>query len=145
MGRFQRRACCTGAPVCRVRAAAVVLPPTLRAPAELLRAPATPQPNLQVVAEHLFHEGLFDTGRLFVREAGVEGGEALQRPYASMHTVLQEVRWAALAALPPACCLRARPACCLLACLPALVHEAVASPMHANRCINNSAAAGWPR
>ncbi len=46
----------------------------------------------QVVAEHLFHEGLFDIGRLFVREAGVAGGEALQRPYASMHTVLQEVK-----------------------------------------------------
>lgn len=46
---------------------------------------------LQVIAEHLFHEGLFDIGRLFVREAGVAGGEALQRPYASMHTVLQEV------------------------------------------------------
>lgn len=46
----------------------------------------------QVIAEHLFHEGLFDIGRLFVREAGVAGGEALQHPYASMHTVLQEVR-----------------------------------------------------
>lgn len=46
---------------------------------------------MQVIAEHLFHEGLFDIGRLFVREAGVAGGEALQRPYASMHTVLQEV------------------------------------------------------
>lgn len=46
---------------------------------------------IQVIAEHLFHEGLFDIGRRFVEEAGVAGGEALQRPYASMHTVLQEV------------------------------------------------------
>ncbi|PRW51023.1 RMD5-like protein A isoform A [Chlorella sorokiniana] len=50
----------------------------------------------QVIAEHLFHEGLFDIGRLFVREAGVAGGEALQRPYASMHTVLQERPYASM-------------------------------------------------
>lgn len=46
----------------------------------------------QVIAEHLFHEGLFEIGQVFVEEAGVEEGEALKRPYASMHTVLQEVQ-----------------------------------------------------
>ena len=48
--------------------------------------------NKQVIAEHFFHEGLFDIGQAFVEEAGVEGGDALRRPYASMHTVLSEVR-----------------------------------------------------
>ncbi|KAL4447903.1 hypothetical protein ABPG75_005122 [Micractinium tetrahymenae] len=46
----------------------------------------------QVIAEHLFHEGLFEIGQLFVEEAGVEDGEALRRPYASMHTVLSEIQ-----------------------------------------------------
>ncbi|EFN56715.1 hypothetical protein CHLNCDRAFT_144112 [Chlorella variabilis] len=46
----------------------------------------------KVIAEHLFHEGLFEIGQVFVEEAGVEEGEALKRPYASMHTVLQEVQ-----------------------------------------------------
>ena len=45
----------------------------------------------QVIAEHLFHEGQFEIGDAFVGEAGLGDGEALKRPYASMHTVLQQV------------------------------------------------------
>jgi hypothetical protein len=40
----------------------------------------------------LFQEGRFEVGQLFVEEAGVADGEALRRPYQSMHSVLQEVR-----------------------------------------------------
>lgn len=47
--------------------------------------------GLQVVAEHLFHEGQFEIGDVFVGEADVAGGEALKAPYASMHAVLQQV------------------------------------------------------
>lgn len=54
--------------------------------------PLSQQALNQVIAEHLFHEGLFEVGRLFVGEAGVQHGEELQRPYASMHTVLQEIQ-----------------------------------------------------
>ncbi|KAL4442413.1 hypothetical protein ABPG77_004997 [Micractinium sp. CCAP 211/92] len=54
--------------------------------------PLDPRALNQVIAEHLFHEGLFEIGQLFVEEAGVEDGEALRRPYASMHTVLSEIR-----------------------------------------------------
>lgn len=46
----------------------------------------------QVIAEHLFQEGRFEVGQLFVEEAGVAEGEALKRPYQSMHSVLQEIQ-----------------------------------------------------
>ena len=68
------------------------LPPACLAhPGQVIRWPPACPPSAQVIAEHLFHEGLFDIGRAFVGEAGVPGGDALQRPYASMHGVLQEV------------------------------------------------------
>ncbi|GAB4815761.1 hypothetical protein N2152v2_002807 [Parachlorella kessleri] len=44
----------------------------------------------QVVAEHLYHEGQFEIGDCFVREAGLVQGEQLKRPYASMHAVLEQ-------------------------------------------------------
>lgn len=48
-------------------------------------------PTCQVVAEHLYHEGQFEIGDCFVVEAGLAEAERLKRPYASMHTVLQQV------------------------------------------------------
>lgn len=73
---------------------ACMLPSTTLALTHPLLCPhfAAALPCLQVIAEHLFHEGLFEIGQLFVQEAGVAGGEELKQPYASMHTVLQEVR-----------------------------------------------------
>jgi hypothetical protein len=55
-------------------------------------SPVPPDAARQVIAAHLFHEGLFEVGQAFVEEAGVAEGEALRRPYASMHAVLREVR-----------------------------------------------------
>lgn len=46
---------------------------------------------MQVVAEHLFHEGKFSVGEEFIQEAGIPQGEALRKPYEAMHNVLQEV------------------------------------------------------
>ena len=47
---------------------------------------------IQVVAEHLFHEGKFAVGEKLIQEAGIAQGEALQKPFEAMHQVLQEVR-----------------------------------------------------
>ena len=47
--------------------------------------------NLQVVAEHLFHEGKFAVGETFIQEAGIAEGESLKMPFEAMHQVLQEV------------------------------------------------------
>lgn len=46
---------------------------------------------MQVVAEHLFHEGKFAVGEQFIQEAGIAEGEALRKPFEAMHQVLQEV------------------------------------------------------
>lgn len=45
----------------------------------------------RVVAEHLFHEGMFDVADALVAEAGIPKGDALKAPYASMHAVLEEL------------------------------------------------------
>jgi len=37
--------------------------------------------TLQVVAEHLFHEGKFAVGERFIQEAGIPEGEALKKPF----------------------------------------------------------------
>ena len=46
----------------------------------------------QVVAEHLYHEGHFDIGDVFVEEAGVPDGQDLKQPYARMPTVLEALQ-----------------------------------------------------
>ena len=44
-----------------------------------------------IIAEHLFHEGRFNVGEAFVKEAGIANADAIKAPYASMHTVLTEL------------------------------------------------------
>ena len=89
-------------PCCATLRSPLLLPAATRGRPYLCAAAASwcrsrlSPPRPQVIAEHLFHEGLFEIGQVFVEEAGVEEGEALKRPYASMHTVLQEVRCAVL-------------------------------------------------
>lgn len=46
---------------------------------------------LQVVAEHLFHEGKFAVGDAFIQEAGIAKGASLKKPFEAMHQVLKEV------------------------------------------------------
>ena len=46
---------------------------------------------LQVVAEHLFHEGKFAVGEAFIKEAGIVQSESLKKPFEAMHQVLKEV------------------------------------------------------
>ena len=46
----------------------------------------------QVIAQHLYQEGRFGTGDVFVQEARVKGGDALKEPFVAMHGVLCEVR-----------------------------------------------------
>ena len=46
---------------------------------------------IQVVAEHLFHEGKFAVGEKFIQEAGIENGESLRKPFEAMHEVLKQV------------------------------------------------------
>lgn len=46
---------------------------------------------LQVVAEHLFHEGNFAVGEAFVQEAGIAKGDSIKKPFEAMHQVLKEV------------------------------------------------------
>ena len=47
---------------------------------------------LQVVAEHLFHEGKFEVGEAFIQEAGIAKSESLKKPFEAMYQVLQEVK-----------------------------------------------------
>ena len=47
--------------------------------------------TLQVVAEHLFHEGQFAVGEAFIQEAGIAKSESLKKPFEAMYQVLQEV------------------------------------------------------
>lgn len=49
------------------------------------------QSHVQVVAEHLFHEGKFIVGEKFIQESGIPQGEALRKPFEAMHQVLQQV------------------------------------------------------
>lgn len=44
-----------------------------------------------VVAQHLYHEGLFDIGDSFCKEAEILNAEELKAPYATMHQVLAEL------------------------------------------------------
>ena len=54
-------------------------------------------PRPQVVAEHLFQQGCFSVGELFLQEARLPQGDSLKAPFARMHAVLKSVR-----ARPPA-------------------------------------------
>lgn len=47
--------------------------------------------NPQVIAQHLYQEGRFETGDVFVQEARVHNGDALKQPFVAMHDVLCEV------------------------------------------------------
>lgn len=49
-------------------------------------------PPAQVIAEHLYQQGHFSVGDIYVREAAVADGDALKEPYTAMHTVLKEVQ-----------------------------------------------------
>jgi len=46
----------------------------------------------KIVAEHLYHEGAFEIADAFVLEAGIEDGDELKAPFASMHTVLKHIQ-----------------------------------------------------
>jgi hypothetical protein len=46
----------------------------------------------KIVAEHLYHEGAFEVADAFVLEAGIEDGDKLKAPYASMHAILQQIQ-----------------------------------------------------
>jgi hypothetical protein len=46
----------------------------------------------RIIAEHLYHEGAFEVADAFVIEAGIEDGEQLKAPFASMHAVLEEIQ-----------------------------------------------------
>lgn len=44
-----------------------------------------------MVAEHLFQQGCFSVGELFLREAQLPQGDNLKAPFARMHAVLKSV------------------------------------------------------
>jgi hypothetical protein len=46
----------------------------------------------KIVAEHLYHEGAFEVADALVLEAGIEDGDALKAPFASMHAVLELIQ-----------------------------------------------------
>ncbi|KAL4529565.1 hypothetical protein Ndes2526B_g04372 [Nannochloris sp. 'desiccata'] len=46
----------------------------------------------KIIAEHLYHEGAFTVADAFVLEAGIEHGDKLKAPFASMHAVLEEIQ-----------------------------------------------------
>lgn len=46
---------------------------------------------MQVIAEHLYQQGHFGVGDIFVREASVADGDRLKEPYVAMHSVLKQV------------------------------------------------------
>ncbi|PNH12058.1 Protein RMD5 A [Tetrabaena socialis] len=46
----------------------------------------------RVLAEHFYREGRFALGDALAAEAGLMDAEALRAPYASMHTVLEQIR-----------------------------------------------------
>lgn len=50
------------------------------------------QLDVQVIAEHFFHEGNFKVGDCFLREAHVADGDTIRQPFMAMHSILEQVR-----------------------------------------------------
>lgn len=49
--------------------------------------------GMQVIAEHLFHDGNFEVGDCFLREAHITDSKAIREPYIAMHAILEQVNW----------------------------------------------------